>query len=69
MFFSPTCFLSRSAILERARKTGGGEAPARNGTYGPRFVAYLARFLLNYDRGSRLLWEKRKGEIPTSIRE
>ncbi|KAG5189795.1 mitochondrial carrier domain-containing protein [Tribonema minus] len=59
----------RSAILERAKGAGGRAAPEnlKNSTYGPRFVTYLARFLLNYDRGSRQLWERRAQDIPSSI--
>ena len=57
----------RSAILERARESGGRPAPSKNTTYGPRFVTYLARFLLNFDSGSRQLWEKRARSIPADI--
>jgi hypothetical protein len=61
--------LHRSAILERARGAGGRDAPVKNATYGPRFVTYLARFLLNFDPGSRLLWERRASSIPADLRE
>ena len=33
-------------------------------SFGPRFVNYLARFLLAYDVGSRRLWRARSDEYP-----
>ena len=32
--------------------------------FGPKFINYLARFLLSYDVPSRRLWRARAAEIP-----
>lgn len=37
--------------------------------FNERFVSYLARFLLNYDKGSRLFWRATGEEIPLSWNE
>ena len=37
--------------------------------FGPKFINYLARFLLAYDRPSRRLWRARATEIPLSWSE
>ena len=50
-----------------AGTTGGtpGCSAASAGTaFGPKFVNYLARFLLSYDIPSRRLWRARAAEIP-----
>ena len=38
------------------------------GRYPVRFVTYLARFLLNYDKASRKLWDEMANNIPINFR-
>ncbi|CAM9931186.1 unnamed protein product [Discosporangium mesarthrocarpum] len=59
----------KAEILKRAKIAGGGIAPANNRTYPVRFVTYLARFLINYDQGSRRLWDQMSRTIPLSYRK
>jgi hypothetical protein len=44
--------------LAPSLRVGSGE------TYPPRFVAYLSRFLLKFDRLSRSWWESKASEVP-----
>ncbi|CAM9373029.1 unnamed protein product, partial [Laminaria digitata] len=57
----------KSEILKRAQATGGRIAPGFNETYPVRFVTYLARFLLNYDKASRKLWDEMANNIPINF--
>ncbi|CAM9782509.1 unnamed protein product, partial [Ectocarpus fasciculatus] len=57
----------KSEILKRAKSTGGRTAAGTNETYPVRFVTYLARFLLNYDKASRQLWDRMATSIPINF--
>ena len=52
-----------------AAAKAGSAAPRCSGAsvrtaFGPKFINYLARFLLSYDVPSRRLWRARAAEIP-----
>ncbi|CAN0052729.1 unnamed protein product, partial [Hapterophycus canaliculatus] len=57
----------KSEILKRAKSTGGRTASGTNETFPVRFVTYLARFLLNYDKASRELWDEMATSIPINF--
>ncbi|CAN0081634.1 unnamed protein product [Ectocarpus sp. 6 AP-2014] len=57
----------KSEIMKRAKSTGGRTATGTNETYPVRFVTYLARFLLNYDKASRQLWDRMATTIPINF--
>lgn len=59
-FGSPSCHLPSCPVM----------SPLTLGMfrYPVRFVTYLARFLLNYDKASRELWDSRARSIPLKFR-
>ncbi|KAJ1632020.1 hypothetical protein T492DRAFT_992322, partial [Pavlovales sp. CCMP2436] len=60
------------AASDEAAKTSQGWLCTPQGSrraFGPRFVNYLARFLLAYDTPSRRMWRARAAEIPLSWSE
>ena len=69
--FSAPTMIQIDALVWKANTDG----PLRGSTctaataraaFGPRFINYLARFLLAYDVPSRRLWRERAAEIPVS---
>ena len=54
----------RPAAAGTGSATPGCSAASAGTAFGPKFVNYLARFLLSYDVPSRRLWRARAAEIP-----
>ena len=54
----------RPAAAGTGGATPGCSAASAGTAFGPKFVNYLARFLLSYDSPSRRLWRARAAEIP-----
>ena len=54
----------RPAAAGTGGATPGCSAASAGTAFGPKFVNYLARFLLSYDVPSRRLWRARAAEIP-----
>jgi hypothetical protein len=54
----------RPAAAGTGGATPGCSAASAGTAFGPKFVNYLARFLLSYDIPSRRLWRARAAEIP-----
>lgn len=53
-------------MWKAASSSVGGSCSAidARAAFGPKFINYLSRFLLTYDRPSRQLWRARAAEIP-----
>lgn len=53
-------------VWKAASSSVGGSCSAidARAAFGPKFINYLSRFLLTYDRPSRQLWRARAAEIP-----
>lgn len=56
----------KSKAAAASSSSSSCSAVAAREAFGSRFVNYLARFLLTYDRPSRQLWRSRAAEIPLS---